>query len=243
MINTYVAETSMSASEGILLAVFIGLYILIYGAILVMGITGYVLQGLGMYRIAERRGIHKPWLAWIPLANCWLLGSISDHYQYVAKQKVTKRRRTLLILEIALVVAYIAFIVSMFATLFSLDYAPTDEQGLGMILFMFLGMAILAGVAIAAMVFVYLTYFDLFRSCRPQNEVLFLILGIFVPITLPFFVFACSAYDYGMPPKRDPQEPAQIPAAPAEEAPAAEETSAEEVPAAEEVPVEESAEN
>ena len=232
MIGTYVAGTSMSAGEGALLVAFIGFYILIYGSLLVMGLTGYVLQGLGMYRIAERRGIHKPWLAWIPVANSWLLGSISDHYQYVAKQKVTKRRRTLLILEIALVVGYIAFIVSMFATLFSLDYATTDEQGLGIMLFMFLGMAILAGVAIAAMVFVYLTYFDLFRSCRPQNEVLFLILGIFVPITVPYFVFACSPYDYGMPPKRAPQEPAQIPAPPAEE-----------VPAAEEVPVEESAEN
>ena len=225
------------------MGIFVGVFVLIMLLAFALAIVSYVLGSVSMYRIAKRRGIHNAWLAWIPLANCWLLGSISDHYQYVAKQKVTKRRRTLLILEIALVVAYIAFIVSMFATLFSLDYAPTDEQGLGMILFMFLGMAILAGVAIAAMVFVYLTYFDLFRSCRPQNEVLFLILGIFVPITLPFFVFACSAYDYGMPPKRDPQEPAQIPAAPAEEAPAAEETSAEEVPAAEEVPVEESAEN
>jgi hypothetical protein len=244
MICTYVAEPAISDAEGIFMVIFFGIYFLIYGAIILLGITGYVFQGLGMYRIAERRGIHKPWLAWIPVANSWLLGSISDQYQYVVKQKVTRRRIAVLVLEIAMIVVYVAIFVSMFAMMFSMDSTTTAMDEISMLLVMLVGMLFLFGLAIAAMVFVYLSYFDLFRSCRPQNEVLFLILGIVVPITVPFFIFACSQYDLGMPPKRAPQEPGQIPPASAEETPAPEEVPSQEAPVSEEeIPAEESAEN
>ena len=51
----------------------------------VFTIAMYVLSAWGMYTIANRRGIHRPWLAWIPVANMWILGSISDQYQLSVK--------------------------------------------------------------------------------------------------------------------------------------------------------------
>ena len=225
MICTYVTEPAMSTAEGIFTVVFVGVFLFIYLAMFGLMITGYVFQSLGMYRIAQRRGIHRPWLAWIPVANSWLLGSISDQYQYVTRQKVTKRRLTILILEIAMIVIYVGMLVSMFAMMFSMDASATAMDGFGIVLVMLGGMFLLLGVAIAALVFAYLACFDLFRSCRPQNEVIFLVLSIVIPITLPFFIFACSNYDLGMPPRQVPPEPAQIPCS--VEDPAQEETSGE----------------
>ena len=54
--------------------------VLIVAAILIVliNIVLYVIKSLGLYTIAKRRGIHHPGLAWVPIANTWILGSISD---------------------------------------------------------------------------------------------------------------------------------------------------------------------
>ena len=65
------------------------------------GIVSYVFTSLGFYSMAKRRGINNPWLAWIPVGNYWIAGSISDQYQQVAKGKDTRRRTILLILALS----------------------------------------------------------------------------------------------------------------------------------------------
>lgn len=65
-----------------------------------LGVLSYVLLALGLYAIAQRRCIRKPWLAWIPVANMWLLGCISDQYQYLVHGQQKSKRKTLLIFEI-----------------------------------------------------------------------------------------------------------------------------------------------
>ena len=78
-------------------------------------VTMYIFHSLGLYTLAQRRGIHRPWMAWVPVVNMWILGSISDQYQYVTKGKVTNRRKVLLGLEIAgyavMFAVYIAYFV------------------------------------------------------------------------------------------------------------------------------------
>lgn len=69
-------------------------------------VAAYVLTALALYTIAKRRGIKRPWLAWIPVADMWLLGCISDQYRYVTKGQVTNRRKTLLTLNIVWMVLF-----------------------------------------------------------------------------------------------------------------------------------------
>ena len=120
------------------------------------------------------------------------------------------------------------------------DYIRVTNPGVWMI--MCAVILLLIGVCVAYSVFAYIAYFDLFRSCKSKNAVLFLVLGIVFSVTLPFFMIACSNKDEGMPPKRVPQPPVQIPAEP-EESPVAEDAPAEEPPvteepaASEEIPV------
>jgi len=61
------------------------------------------------------------------------------------------------------------------------------------------------------MVIRYIAMYDLYTSCNPQNNVLFLVLSIFFTVTEPFFLFFIRNKDEGMPPRRQlryiPQEP------------------------------------
>ena len=193
-----IGEEALAASS-IVLGVLLIVYLLILGFVIVQ----YVLQAVSLYRISKRRGIHHPWLAWIPVGSNWILGSISDHYQYVAKQCVKSRRKILLALSaIALVLSILLNVIM--AVLFNTEsIAPV-------IVLLIFALATIA-LSITAMVFTYLCYYDLFRSCRPDYAVLFLVLGILFSVTMPFFMIACSGSDQGMPPRRMPQQPVQIP--------------------------------
>ncbi len=193
-----------------------GIFMLIY-FIVVMGvaITFYVLRALGLYTIAKRRGIRNPWFAWLPVVNSFLEGSISDQYQYVVKGKVKSKRKVMLTLSIILAVLYVAFFVCYFIGLangISGAINGTDET-LMMTSMMApilgaMGISIpMMGVAIALMVFHYMAMYDLYSSCNPANNVLFLILSIFVNVTEPFFIFFNRKKDDGMPPRRPAPQP------------------------------------
>ena len=182
---------------------FLGIFLIVYLLVLGFSLVSYVLNAVGMCRIAKRRGIHHAWLAWIPVGANWLLGSISDHYQYVAKQRITARRKILLILSIVLLVMSVLLNVSVVALVLAERFEITFLAAI------FILPAI--GLSIASAVFSYIAYYDLFQSCRPDYSILFLILGIIFSVTMPFFVFACSGSDQGMPVRRVPQPPVQIP--------------------------------
>ena len=203
------SESAMGVVTGILLI----LWFLAMGFSIVM----YVLNAVGMYRIAKRRGIHHAWLAWVPIGCNWLLGSISDHYQYVVKQKTTSRRKVLLILSLVMVAVSFLFIGGVVgASLAANTMAQTAGMAVSVVL-MGLGYLGMMALAIAITVFCYIAYYDLFRSSKPNNAVLFLVLSVIFNVTLAFFVFACGNSDEGMPAKRRPQAAPEIPCIPAEE--------------------------
>lgn len=202
------------------------MYLFTFGA----GIVLYVLQSLGLYRIAVRRELKNPWLAWVPVGNVWMLGMISDQYQYVVKGKVRNRRKVILGLEIAMVallivmlLVYVMFLVNFFVNLPELDYMTEDQ--LGTVLWPLLGILgvcfVMEVVAVVLMVFEYIALYDIYRSCEPKNATVYLVLSILVPVTMAIFVFLCRDKDGGMPPKKSelppPAEEEQT-AQPAEEA-------------------------
>ena len=87
-------EMMEGAAEGVIAGaagLIIGIVLIVWLIAMAVAVGSYVLNAVGMYRIAKRRGIHNAWLSWVPVANVWLLGSISDHFQYVVMQLSTKR--------------------------------------------------------------------------------------------------------------------------------------------------------
>lgn len=56
----------------------------------------YVFYSLGLYTIAKRRGLRYYGLAWVPIADYWILGSIADQYHNAHTGKNLKLRKHLL---------------------------------------------------------------------------------------------------------------------------------------------------
>ncbi|MCX7708596.1 MAG: hypothetical protein N2484_01975 [Clostridia bacterium] len=52
---------------------FLGMFMLVF---VIIGIVAYVLMALGLYTMAKNRGIENPWLAWIPIANLYILAKL-----------------------------------------------------------------------------------------------------------------------------------------------------------------------
>jgi hypothetical protein len=193
-----------------------------------LGLIVYVLQAWALYTIAQRRGIQKPWLAWIPVVNVWILGSISDQYQYVVKKQIKSKRKVLLGLNIAmaaivavLIIALVWFVISLVMVgvsmeLFSSGNMPdgnvdpmvldvlSDEIGV-LLLLCLLSLPLLV-LSIVHTVFFYMAVYDVFRSCEPSNSTLYLVLSLVGNVVVDgaccIFLILCKDKDLGMPPRK-----------------------------------------
>ena len=201
--------------------IVLGVMLVFLGIVLVCCLVGWILSSVGLHKVAKRRGIAHAWLAWIPIGSQWILGSVSDQYEHLVQNKITSRRKILLILNVAAFVCGIAYV----ACTAMAEFMLLDENAVGgLVLAMIIPYFLFLGVNIALMVFYHICNYDLYRSCKPESAVVFLVLGIVLPVCQPFFYFACRKKDLGMivkkPAPAAPAAPEQIPAEPAPAEPA-----------------------
>ncbi|HBQ64780.1 MAG TPA: hypothetical protein DD727_07645 [Clostridiales bacterium] len=67
-------SASGNAAMGGILAVLAGFAAVVVIIIALVGIAMYVLLAAGLMKMAENRNIPNAWLAWIPVANMYILG-------------------------------------------------------------------------------------------------------------------------------------------------------------------------
>lgn len=213
----YSVETAGAAGLALgIIVVVLAAYLLALG----MSIAMYILQSLGIYTIAQRRGIKHPWMAWLPVANQWILGSISDQYQYVTRGKIRSRRKVMLGLSIAVLVLGLVFfcvyafqLVNMFLQIPDLEYMSEEQIRSATLrpMLWLLGVDIaMFVVAVVLTVFQYICLHNLYASCDPKNKTLYTVLSVLLNVTLPFFVFICRKKDLGMPPRKKAPAPEQL---------------------------------
>lgn len=187
---------------------------------LVIGLAVYIMSALALYRIASRRGLRNAWLAWIPVGDGWILGSICDQYRYLVHGQNTNRRRVLLWLGLAntagvvvLITALISAVVKVIAAGVGAEPDAMVAAILGPIMAM-LGVGIVTAITgIVYMVFYYISLSDLFRSCDPANATVYLVLSIvgnvlsgvisYAVILEPIFLLVTHGRDLGMPPRKE----------------------------------------
>ena len=192
-----------------------GLWLIVrtlFGTPMLLSIASYVLTALALYTIARRRGLRRPWLAWIPVADSWLLGSLSDQYRYVVKGEHKSKRKILLFFRI--LASYLW--VSLMALLLRLCFRAFGGVMQGTIPDILIRQVLhqaadllivvlpLIGISIAYAVFRYMALYDIDKSPDPDNCVLFLGLSILFGVTEPFFLFFSREKDGGMPPRKQP---------------------------------------
>lgn len=203
MYYDYSYSTAGGEMLGIIL--FYVIYMLIMGG---FAIAMYVLRSLGVYTIARRRGLKHAWFAWVPVADHYLLGCVSDQYQYVVKGKNKSRRKILLVLDIGYVVMLIAILGSFIGIAVNAAVGYISESRMMSQLIGMLGLYVpLLIVGIAMMVFRYMALHDLYVSVDPRNSTMYTVLSIIFNVTEPFFIFFNRNKDDGMPPRREPEPP------------------------------------
>ena len=206
----YYDELPITGMDEEVLATVMAIMLGVLGVVLVFSLIFWVLSSLSLQSIAKRRGIRKAWLAWVPIGNEWILGSIADQYQHLIQAKITARRKILLWLN----VGYVALIVANSLVQVMTELAAhTDEQ------LLIWGLASTAislarlAVSITTLVFYHMSNYDLYRSCNPKNAVTFLVLGIIFPVVQPFFYLSCRKKDLGMVVPEIVTAPTEIPMA------------------------------
>lgn len=199
----YIGGGNGTAAQGFLLAYYLFSMLFSSG----FAIMAYVLNSLGLQTMAKQRGIQRPWLSWLPVGTSWILGCISDQYQYVAKGKIRKRRKLLMILEIAvyaLIIFFFVYFIGFMVNVIASHMADTlvPAQLIVPILIIIGICGAMCAVAIVLTVFQYIAYYDLFCSANPKRAVAFLVLSIFFSFLLPIFVFINRKKELGMPPRK-----------------------------------------
>lgn len=178
-------------------------------------VAAYIFMSLGLFTIAQNRRIPNPWLAWIPLANLWLLGCISDQYCYVALGQEQNRRKHLLILSILeaaaiplAVVMFIVYAVGVSAGAAALDTMPVVLILLLVALFAFLFALVVGAIVVFVLLQIqrFKAYCDLFASCVPQQKTLYSTLSIIagcvgIDLVAAILIFTCRNKEEGMPPR------------------------------------------
>lgn len=166
-------------------------------------VVQYILESKSLYTIAKRRGLPTPWMAWVPLANSWLFGCVSDQYQKQVNNRVCKRGKTLLTLRIAVLAAGTVFgcIGGVAAGVGTIVHMERSPEELTAMLLTIVGIVLIPVLVIAIVndIFVYIACYDLYASSQPENAVRRLVLSIIFPFLLPFFIFACRNGDNGLP--------------------------------------------
>ena len=186
-------------------AFYIGYYSVFYALMMGFAVVAYILTGKSLSAIARRRGIEKPWLAWVPVGCDWLLGCISDQYRYVSYGEQTNRRSKLLWFNVALLgcVLVVSLLTGVMVAMAAMGVSEDVIGTLGVLIL--LPCFAMIPVAVIYSINSYKCYYDLFRSCDPGKSLVFLLVSIFATYPLPFFLFVCRDKDLGMPPRQEPE--------------------------------------
>lgn len=182
-------------------AIFSIIMLVYYLIVCFIGLAIYILNSLALYKIAKRRKIGCYGLAWLPVLNAWIIGSIADHYDYEVSDKRSNLRTLLLIMTFIMQILFVSLIVgiiSLVATNIVNNYYYNSE--LNVLASIYVGniaiVVVMAVIGIVYAVFHYIALYKIYKSLKPQNAIMFLVLSIFLRIS-PFLLFAFRNKDEG----------------------------------------------
>ncbi len=171
----------------------------------------WILKSIALYQIAKRRGIVHAWLSWIPVGQEWIIGSLSDQYQYLVFGRIRDKRKMMLGFSAVSWAGTLITIVLLLDFLFPLMLNESVWYGFSYNLAVFGGLmflfSVIVGVfTIATFVLKCICRYDLYQSCEPANAIAYLVLGTIFGFVDPFLLWACRHKDLGMPPRK-PENP------------------------------------
>lgn len=156
---------------------------LIMGALFIPLCILYILGSIGLYRMAKKMGYQSPWLAWVPIANLYLMYILpGGSFRVLILNKVIEKRENAFWIVIAgTVIRRMIREVFLFPFPDGRFFSLFDD-----------------GVSIAWLVFLifflYPCYRDLFRLFETEQKAkTFAVLSFIIPILLPIFLLVAAS--------------------------------------------------
>ncbi len=192
---------------GYIIAAVVVIFVYIIG--IGISIASYILSSLAIHTIGKRRQIKYPWLAWIPIANNWALGSIAREYD---GQKGIKRKWNvvLLAMSIAVIAAVVIMIIAIICFAVSVGFMTIQTGGelteadlitsmIGLLIIVYSLMIVMIVIDIVYIACAYICYFKLFESTVPEKALKYFIISILVPLGMPICLMKCRNKGYPEP--------------------------------------------
>lgn len=164
----------------------------------VIGIAIYLLESISVYKMAKSAQIKNPWLAFIPVANDWVFGTLAEKYK---KKNGTKSARFGIILPVLEGIVLIeAIALTIFTVIsikeitgYALDAVNTSsemapEQFMSLIPVIILYFALMA-VAFAYAVVFFIALWRVYSSFDKSNATLYIVLSVVFTISVPIILF------------------------------------------------------
>ena len=203
-----------NAAIGVGIVALVLVIFLLYFIILGIAIGDYVLKSYGIYKLASRRQIEYPWLAWIPIASNWTLGALAE--QYDARRGHTRPwKKVLLAAGIANVAgAAIGSVISSVMSVMTSIAGTASTMSIGnrAVTFSLMGgsvsiiMSVLIGIIEAVALYSQiLCIFKVYESTVPEKALKYILLYLLVPLAGGICLIKCK--DKGYPDSEHPLDP------------------------------------
>ena len=161
----------------------------------------YIIRSLALMRMASRRGLPKPWLAWIPVGSEYMLGCIYDDIRsqrgvggFALRTPLATVSAMSWIVNIASwagwmrIINEIISMVSSSSGTFSLeDFIYYFSSMTSVSLQILLWLAQLVSLVLQALQLFF--FYTVSQEYLPSNAVIYVALSIFMPFLIPFFLF------------------------------------------------------
>jgi len=189
-------ETVPSYGEEAMVAGLLIFLVLFYVLMIGVAIASYVLNALAFQKIAQRRQIRNPFLAWIPVANNWLIGSIADDYD--ARSGINKNWKKILLFVSFIPIALVVLLyIVVFAAAFSMSISGNSD-GMDMFMAFFPTLIIMPLMMFTTLQTVLngICLYKVFESTAPEKSVKYLILYLLIPVVGSWCLFKCRNMGY-----------------------------------------------
>lgn len=164
----------------------------------VIGLAIYLLESISVYKMAKSAEIKNPWLAFVPVANDWVFGTLAEKYK---KKNGTKSARFGIILPVLEGIVLIeAIALTIFTVIsvkeitgYALDAVNTSaemapEQFMSLIPVIILYFALIA-VEISYAVVFFIALWRVYSSFDKSNATLYIVLSVIFTISVPIILF------------------------------------------------------
>ena len=182
-----------------MLIVMVGILLVAYLFLILVGIAGYIMNAVALQKIASKRLIQNAWLAWIPIASSWLVGSIADEYD---EKNGIKRKWRIVLLVLSLIsligifVGYIGMVVSVVMMTMEETMSLELPNMIGLFIGAYVVILVAAIVATALNICNMICLYKIFESTVPEKSVKYLLVSLLVPLGQGICLMLCRNKGY-----------------------------------------------